>query len=176
MEPWAEALFQQRLRNFQADDPASHCKPTGVPRVNFTPLPIKIVQTPGLTVILFEADTTFRQIHTDGRTLPEDPQPSWMGYSTGKWERSAFVVETVGFHDQGWLDVIGHPHSDALHLTERLRRIDFGHLEIQITVDDRKTYKQPFTVTQNMDLVPDSDLLEYFCTENEKDTQHYVTK
>ncbi len=177
MEPWAEALFQQRSCNSQADDPIARCKPVGVPRVNAAPVPMKIVQTPGLTVILLEADnTSFRQIHTDGRKLPQDPEPSWMGYSTGKWEGNALVVETVGFHDQGWLDVLGHPYSDALHLTERFRRIDFGHLKIQITIDDRKAYKKPFTVALNMELVPDSDLMEYFCSDNERDAEHFVRK
>ena len=174
MEPWAEALFKERLRTSQADDPTAHCQPTGVPRYDTSPGTIKIVQTPGLTVMLLESDTTFRQIYTDGRKLPEDAQPSWMGYSTGKWENGALVVETGGLRDKGWLDAMGHPHSDALHLTERFERKDFGHMEIQITIDDRKTYKKPFTVSQNLDLVPDSDLLEYFCSENERDARHFT--
>jgi|SRR5579871_402054 len=174
MEPWAEALFKERLRNFQADDPTVRCQPAGMPRYDTSPGTIKIVQTPGLTVMLLESDTTFRQIYTDGRKLPEDPQPSWLGYSTGKWENGALVVETAGLRDKGWLDAMGHPHSDALRLTERFERKDFGHIEIQITIDDRKTYKKPFTVSQNLELVPDSDLLEYFCSENERDARHFA--
>jgi hypothetical protein len=176
MEPWAQALFQERLRNFQKDDPTSHCQPVGMPRADIVPSTIKILQTPGLTVMLLESDTTFRQIYTDGRKLPEDSQPSWMGYSTGRWEENDFVVETIGFHDKGWLDAEGHPHSDALRLTERFRRTDFGRMELQMTIDDPKTYKKPFTVSQILELVPDSDLLEYFCSENERDAQHFVTR
>jgi hypothetical protein len=174
MEPWADALLKERLGNSQADDPTAHCKPAGMPRLDTSPGTIKIVQTPGLTVMLVESDTTFRQIYTDGRKLLEDSQPSWLGYSTGRWENGALVVETNGFHDKGWLDAMGHPHSDALHLTERFERKDFGHMEIQITIDDRKTYKKPFTVSQNLEMVPDSDLLEYFCAENERDAQHFA--
>lgn len=176
MQPWAEALFQKRLRNNGADEPIAHCQPAGVPRVDTFPATIKIVETPGLTVMLLESDTTFRQIYTDGRKFPEDSQPSWLGYSIGKWEGPAFVVKTIGFRDQGWLDALGHPHSDALRLTERFLRKDFGHTELQITIDDPKTYKKPFTVTQNLQLVPDSDVLEYFCSENERDVRHFVTK
>jgi hypothetical protein len=176
MQPWAQALITERSRNYQADDPITACKPVGGPRLNYIPVPIKIVQTPGLIVLLHESETVFRQVHTDGRKLPDDPQPSTMGYSTGRWEGDALVVDTIGFHDQGWLDAIGHPYSDALHVTERLRRRDFGHIEVQITIDDAKAYKNPFTLTQEMDFLPDTDLLEYFCSENERDVRHFVLK
>ena len=174
MQPWAERVYGERQRNHQADDPLTMCKPLGGPRLNALPSPIKIVQTPGLTVMMHEIEVTFRQIHTDGRKLPDDPQPSTLGYSTGRWEGGALVVDTVGFHDEGWLDAFGHPYSDALHVTERFRRRDFGHLEVQMTIDDPKAYRKAFTVTQVMDFLPDSDLLEYFCSENERDVRHFV--
>jgi len=108
--------------------------------------------------------------------LPDDPQPSTFGYSTGRWEGAALVVDSIGFHDQGWLDAIGHPYSDAMHVTERFHRRDFGHMEIQITIDDPKAYKKPFTVVQPMVFLPDTDLLEYLCSENERDARHFVLK
>jgi hypothetical protein len=176
MQPWAQALITERSRNDQADDPLTACKPLGGPRLNYLPSPIKIVQTSGLIVMMHEAETMFRQIHTDGRKLPDDPQPSNLGYSTGKWDREALIVDTIGFHDQGWLDAVGHPYSDRLHMTERFRRRDFGHMEVQITIDDPKAYKKPFTVIQNMSFLPDTDLLEYYCSENERDIRHFVLK
>jgi hypothetical protein len=176
MEPWAEELYKKRLPSFEVDDPLTTCKPVGVPRLDMLPATIKIVQNRDLIIVLHEVETTFRQIHTDGRKLPEERQPSTMGYSTGTWVKGTLVVETIGFHDQGWLDAVGHPHSDALHVTERFLRRDFGHLEIQITIDDPKAYKKPFTVTQNMDLLADTEMLEYFCAENERDIRHFVVK
>ena len=176
MQPWAQALMTERSRNFQSDDPITACKPVGGPRLNYIPTPIKIVQTPTLIVLMHEEETTFRQVHTDGRKLPEDPEPSTLGYSTARWEGGALVVDTVGFRDQGWLDAIGHPHSDALHLTERFHRRDFGHIEVQITINDPKAYKTPFTVMQDWILLPDTDLLEYHCADNERDVRHFVFK
>jgi hypothetical protein len=125
-----------------------------------------------LIAVLHEAGWNFRQIYTDGRKPPADPQPLWLGYSTGKWEGDTLVVDTVGFNDKSWLDAIGHPHSDALHMVERLRRRDFGHLDVEVTMDDSKMYTKPFTIKFTERLVPDSDLLEYVCEENEKDVQH----
>ena len=176
MLPAAQGLFDQRRREHDAGDPLANCKPIGVPRVEFSPSPIRIVQSQSLVVVLHEAETSFREIHVDGRALPDDPQPAWMGYSTAKWEGDTLVVETAGFPDNGWLDAFGHPHSDSLRLTERIRRSDFGHMEIRITIDDPKMYRKPFTSTQKYNLVPDSDLIEYFCTENERDSRHYVIK
>ena len=176
MQPWAQALMTERSRNFQAEDPLTTCKPVGGPRLNYIPAPIKIIQNPGLIVMLHEEESTFRQIYTDGRELPEDPQPSTFGYSTGRWEGAALVVDSIGFQDQGWLDAIGHPYSDAMHVTERFHRRDFGHMEIQITIDDPKAYKKPFTVVQPMVFLPDTDLLEYLCSENERDARHFVLK
>jgi hypothetical protein len=172
LRPAAAALFEQRAPNFSKQSPLSHCLPEGMPLVEMSPAPYKIIQMPGLTVMLYERDTTYRQVHTDGRKLPDDPQPSWLGYSTGKWENDSLVVDTIGLNDRGWLDARGHTHSEALHLTERFHRLDFGHMDVQLTVDDPQTYTKPFTITLKQRLLPDTDLLESFCAENEKDTSH----
>jgi hypothetical protein len=147
-----------------------------MPLVEMAPAPYKIIQTSGLTLMLYERDTTFRQVHTDGRKLPDDPQPSWLGYSVGKWDGDSLVVDSNGFNDRGWLDARGHTHSEALHLTERFRRVDFGHMDLRITIDDPKTYSRPFTIQLKQRLIPDSDLLESFCAENEKDASHAGVK
>jgi hypothetical protein len=150
--------------------------PPAVPRINVSNHPFKILQMPGLVAILYETSNTFRQIFIDGRPLPKDPQPTWLGYSVGKWEGDTLVVETNGFNDRNWLDGDkGHPLSDALRVTERFRRIDFGHLEILVTIDDSKAYTKPFTVKESLNLLPDTELLENIC-ENEKDEEHLVGK
>jgi len=172
MRPEARALFLQRAKAFSNESPLSHCLPEGMPLVEMAPAPYKIVQARGLTVMLYERDTTFRQVYTDGRKLPDDPQPSWLGYSVGKWDGDSLVVETIGFNDRGWLDARGHRHSEALRLTERFHRSDFGHMEVQLTIDDPKTYTRPFTIRLKQRLQADSDLLESFCAENEKDSHH----
>jgi hypothetical protein len=172
MRPDAAALFLQRSKAFSNESPLSHCLPEGMPLVEMAPAPYKIIQTRELTVMLYERDTTFRQVYTDGRKLPDDPQPSWLGYSVGKWDGDWLVVETIGFNDRGWLDARGHTHSEALHLTERFHRLDFGHMEVRLTIDDPKTYTKPFTIQLKQRLQADSDLLESFCAENEKDSHH----
>jgi hypothetical protein len=169
--PAAAAAFSARARG---DVPASRCQPWGMPMLDTIPYPSKIVQTPGVIYILSEADMSFRQIYTDGRQHTPDPQPSWLGYSVGKWEGDTLVVDTVGFNDRSWLDAFGHRHSEAMRITERFQRIDFRHTELQLTVDDPKTYTKPFTIKFNLRLLPDTDLIESFCTENEKDSQHFV--
>jgi len=171
--PWAAAVFKQHLESRGKEDPIAHCQPTGVPALGTIPLPYKIVQTPRLIVILYEENTVFRQIFLDGRKLPEAAEPRWMGYSTGKWDGDTLVVDTVGFNDRSWLDRFGHPHSDGLHVIERFRRRDIGHLDVEVTIDDPKAYRKPITYTQRQTLVPDEDLLEYFCAENEKDVAHF---
>lgn len=173
-QPWAADLYEQRKANFGKDDPISRCLPLGVPRSDADGVPMKIIQTRDLITILQEGDASFRQIFLDGRPLPTDPQPTWRGYSVGKWEGSALVVETSGFHDKGWLDGFGHPHSDTLRVVERFRRRDFGHMDIQITINDPKAYRRPLTYTQSHALMPDSDLLELVCNENERDAKHLV--
>lgn len=176
MLPAAAALFQQRAKTFSKESPLSHCLPEGMPLVEMAPAPYKIVQTSGLTLMLYERDTTYRQVYTDGRKLPDDPQPSWLGYSVGKWDGDSLVVDSAGFNDRGWLDARGHRHSEALHLTERFHRLDFGHMEVRLTIDDPKTYSRPFSILLKQRLQADSDLLESFCAENEKDALHVDSK
>jgi len=128
-------------------------------------------------VILYEATYMFREIFVDGRPLPKDPQPTWMGYSVGRWEGETLVVDTSGFNGKAWLDGdMGHPHTDALHVTERFRRPNFGTLEIEAIIDDPKAYTKPFTVKQGLHLIPDSGLLENICDENERSAAHLVGK
>jgi hypothetical protein len=177
IQPWAAALAKQREQDMRKDDPYSHCLPPGVPRINSGNRPFKIIQTPGLIAILYETGFLFRQIFMDGRPLPKDPEPTWLGYSVGRWDGDTLVVDTVGFNDKNWLDGNkGRPQTEALHVTERFRRVNFGHLEIQSTVDDPKAYTKPFTVKQNLHLLADSEILENICNENEKDAPHLVGK
>ena len=174
VHPAFRALFQERLRTHSADLTAI-CKPDGTVRLVSLPLPIKIIQTPSVVVMLYEIGTTFRQIFTDGRTLPDDPQPTFMGYSVGRWDGDAFVVTSSGYNDQTALDGMGHPHSEAMRMTERYHRIDVGHMNVDVTVEDTKALAQPIVFTQRYTLMPGDELLEYYCTENEKDQPHYVT-
>ena len=153
-----------------------NCIPGGVPRSDAVPYPFKIVNSEKMVIILYEAVHSYRQIFTDGRELPKDPNPTWLGYSIGHWEGDDFVAETAGFNNQGWLDNDGRPATDALHVTERFRRKDFGHMDILITIDDPKAYTKPWNVTLPLKLMPDTDLLEYVCNENNKDLHHLVGK
>jgi hypothetical protein len=130
--------------------------------------PFKIVQTRDVIVILYESQTLFRQIFLDGRVHPTDPEPTWLGYSVGKWDGDVLVVETVGFNDKTWLDGSGHPHSEAMRLTERFRRRDFGHMEIEIAIDDPKAYTTQIRYVQPQALLVDGELIEYICNENAK--------
>jgi hypothetical protein len=132
----------------------------------------KNVQTPGLILVTHELDGIPRQIYTDGRKLPADPAPSWLGYSTGRWDGDTLIVETVGVNDKVWLDTRGHPRSEAMRTTERYTRRDVGHLDVAITFDDPQTYNKPFTVRFTHLLQADTDILEYVCPENERDRAH----
>jgi hypothetical protein len=170
MQPAAAEILKSRDG---VEHPGAFCKPTGVPNINAIVLPYKIVQTPKLVLMLYEENQVFRQIFLDGRKPVEGAVPRFMGYSTGRWEGNELVVETTGTTDQSWLDGMGHPHTDRMRVTERFRRRDAGHLEIQTTIDDPGAYTSPFTYTIKATLVPEEDLLEYFCTENEKDSEHY---
>jgi hypothetical protein len=173
-QPWAARVYQERVDNLAKERPSTHCIPHGIPdQMAVAGYPFKILQMRGLTAILYEEMSHFRQIFTDGRELPKDPNPALLGYSVGRWDGDAFVVETTGFSDVSWLDDPGHPHTEALHVTERFRRKDFGHLEIEITIDDPKTYTKPWSITENFVLFPDTELLENVC-ENEKDAPHLV--
>jgi hypothetical protein len=135
-------------------------------------LPFKIIQAQQQIVELFEHYDPPRQIYTDGRALPKDPEPSWMGQAAGKWQGDTLVVESAGFNGKTWLDASGHPRSESARMTERYRRRDFGHMDIDVTVDDAKYYTRPFTVKLPYHLIPDSDVLEAVCAENEKDAVH----
>ena len=176
MTPWAKAIAQQREARRHVDDPFGYCMPPGVPRINVTPpTAIKILQTPAVTALLYDLDTgpTFRQVHTDGRPLPTNPEPTWLGYSIGHWEGDVFVVETSGFRDRGWIDTnTARPHSDALRVTERIRRLDVGRLEMVITIDDPKAFVKPWTVTVPFRLLADSDLLEGSCEGHDRTLEH----
>jgi hypothetical protein len=175
-KPEGQALYKMRRENFGKDDPDSRCLPSGMPRKDAITSPYKILQSPGLILFLYESRTTFRQIFLDGRPLPKDVQPTWDGYSVGRWEGDTLVVETTGMNGKTWLDSNGHPLSDALHLTEHFRRPDFGHMEIEITIDDPKFYTKPWTIRENPHFLADTELIEYICNENEKDLSHLVGK
>jgi hypothetical protein len=173
IQPWAQALTDERKTGVHASEESNaNCQPQGVPRIDATPNPFKIIQDPGLVVILYEAFGQFRQIFSDGWELPKDPNPTWLGYSVGKWEGDTLVVHSIGFNGKTWLDQMGHPTTETLQVTERFRRKDFGHLEIQATIDDSRAYTKPWTVTEPMQLLPDTDLIEFVCNENEKDLKH----
>lgn len=172
--PAAAALFRERMQ--AAKPPATLCEPQDLPIAPLLPAPFKIVQTPGLTLMLYESDTVFRQIFTDGRTHPADPQPAWLGYSIGKWDGDWFVIDSTSFNDLGNLDAMGHFHSDAMRVRERLHRRDFGHMDVEMTIDDPKTFTRPVTIRYSNRLLPDTDLMESFCTEDEKDVAHLAAK
>jgi hypothetical protein len=174
-QAWAEASFKRIQANNGKGRPQERCLPHGVPDYDALPMPIKIIQTPGEIVLLYEAYTHFRQVFMDGRPLPKEPQPTWMGYSVGKWEGDTLVVDSSGFNDQTWLDDGGHPHSEALHVTERFHRRDYGHIDLQLTVDDPKAYTKPWGASLVLNFQPDDELLESIC-ENEKDFGHIVGK
>ena len=173
--PWAAAAYKQQADNYRKDSDGIACLPPG-PKAGISGggLPAKIVQTPGLVVILYEYQTIFRQIFTDGRTLPEDPNPTWMGYSVGHWEGDTLVVTTAGFNDRTTIDLAGHPHTDALRVTERFRRRDAGHIDLQVTLEDPKAYARAWTLPIELDLLADGDLIEYVC--EDRDAPHLVGK
>jgi hypothetical protein len=173
--PAAQALFLQRAVNLRHDNPVTHCLPAG-PQAIFAAGSTRfyrIVQSPGVIALLYELGD-FRQIYTDGRGLPKDPNPTWMGYSIGHWEGDTLVVETAGFNDKTWLDMVGHPHSEHLRVTEKFRRADFGHMQVQVTYDDPETLTRPLTLSVGVNYAADADMLEYVCAEGEKDTEHLV--
>lgn len=175
-QTWAAQLAKERLAANSKDDPQSHCLPRGALRIHTDGLLKKIVQTPGLLVILTERNAGYRQIFTDDRPLPEDPTPSWNGYSSGKWEGDTLVVQSNGFRDGIWLDASGSPMTEAARTLEKFRRSRYGTLEIEITVDDSKAYTKPWTVKLTQPLVADTELLDYICLENERDSRHFVAK
>jgi hypothetical protein len=178
-QPWAKALAAQRQNGVHKDDPLAQCMPPGVPRVEtHGGHPFKIIQMPRELIMLYETSTNevFREVFTDGRPLPQDPQPAWKGYSVGKWEGDTMVVDTIGFNDRGWIDTgMGRPQTEALHVTERFRRRNVGNIELGITINDPKAYTKAWSAKVNLKLVPDTELMETVC-ENSRNTEHMVGK
>lgn len=172
--PWSRDLRNVRQAANSKDSPDGKCLPMGPLMDHSNRSPRKIVHVPGLVVILYEKSFAYRQIFTDGRRLPADPQPSFEGYSSGTWEGDVLVVRTIGLRDGSWADEGGTPLTEAAKITERFRRRNFGNLEIEITVDDPQAYTAPWTVLLRHHIKLDTDLLEYVCLENEKSTQHIV--
>ena len=171
VQPWAEALFLQRVRDSRKDSPLAKCLPVSVPFQNFFNL-TRIVQTPTLMMMVYESpNSPHRTVFMDGRDLPKDPNPTWLGYSIGRWDGDWLTVTTSGFNDKAWLDSAGHPQTESLRITERMRRRDFGHMDYEITIDDPKAFTRPFTIKRERLLAPDTDLLEDFC-DNERDGRH----
>jgi hypothetical protein len=173
-QPWAAELHRQRVAENSKDNPDAHCLPLGVMQLHTHGQPRKMIQTAGLIVIIYEANSGLRQIFTDGRPLPTDPEPWWYGYSVGKWDGDTLVVESTHFKDLGWLDVEGSTLTESGKIIERFRRPDFGHLEIEVTIDDPKAYTKPWTVTVYQRLMLDTELIEFVCGENDKDSPHLV--
>ena len=167
--PAAEEVFLARVSDFRRDDPVTHCLPGGPSELLGGMF--RMIQSPNMVALLFEGGSgRYRQIYTDGRALPRDPNPTWFGYSVGRWDGDTLVVESAGFNDRSWLDRAGHPHSEKLRVAERFRRIDFGHMQFQITFDDPATLTRPLTIALPMNYVADTDMLETVCNEGERDT------
>ena len=175
LRPWAEELLKQRQANYSANHPGARCLPSGMPEKLFVPAPFKIVQTPDVVLFLFESRTIYRQVFVDGRSLPPpDAQPTWQGYSVGRWDKDSFVVETAGFNGETWLDLSGHPATEALRVTERYTRRSVGQLDVEITIDDPKAYTKPWMVSHKFRLLPEDELIEHICEENNLDPAHMI--
>ncbi len=176
-QPWAAELHKQRVASNSKDNPDAHCLPLGLMQLHTHSQPRKMIQSPGVIVILYEANGGVRQIFTDGRALPgADAEPWWFGYSTGKWDGDTLTVQTAALRDLGWLDVEGSPFTESGKIIERFRRVDYGHLEIEVTIDDPKAYTKPWTVTVHQRIMLDTDLIEFVCQENERDAPHLSGK
>jgi hypothetical protein len=170
-QPWAKDLQKKRSAEFSKDNPDGLCQPESTLQLHLDPQPFRIVQTPLAIYIIYETNYGIRTIYTDGRPLPAQgvPQPYWYGYSVGRWEGDTLLVQTNNYRDGGWLDARGSPVTDALKVTERIRRVNYGQIDIELTVDDAKAYTQPFTVRVDERLLPDgSDLIEFICHENQQ--------
>ena len=176
MLPWADALVKERSNQLHgAEESDARCLPPGIPKINAAPNPIKIIQEPKLIVFLYETFDLHRQFFMDGREPRKDANPSWLGYSTAKWDGDTLVVDTVGLNNKAWLDKVGHPITESMHVTERYRRVDFGHLESVVTIDDPAAYSKPWSVTEHFELLPNTELFEDIC-ENEQDVRHMPSK
>ncbi|HEV2201187.1 MAG TPA: hypothetical protein VGR73_15325 [Bryobacteraceae bacterium] len=177
MQPWAQQFFDQRKTGaLSAQDPPASCLPQGLPRINSAPAPFKIYQESNVVVILYEAFGQFRQIFLDARPPVQDPNPQWYGYSLGKWDGDTLVAESSNFNGKAWLDQVGHPSTKSLHVTERFRRRDLGHMDIAATIDDPGAYNKPWTYVQPMTLMVDTELMEDVCNENNQDVSHLTGK
>jgi hypothetical protein len=178
LKPWAAELLKQRKEQNSKDNPDAHCLPMGLMQFHIHPQPRRMIQTPDEIVIIYEGNAGIREIFTDGRAQPRngDVQPWWYGYSVGHWEGDTLVVVTTGFRDGGWLDIWGSPLTDEATLTERFRRLSYGTMRIDVTIDDPKAYTAPFTVRLNQKIVPNGELIEFICAENELSTAHMVGK
>jgi hypothetical protein len=173
--PLGAEIHKRRLDDNGKDNPEARCLPLGLMQLHNQPLSSQWIQTPGMIVILYEVSSNVRKIYTDGRSLPKnDPQPWWYGYSVGKWEGDTLVVDTIGFRDDVWLDILGSPLTSTGKMTERFRRVNYGNMEIDVTVEDPKVYTKPWTVHINQRT--GEEPMEYICEENEKDVQHFVGK
>jgi hypothetical protein len=173
MLPEARAIYAKRSVGFAKDSPESNCLPSGPTAGLFGMAPVKFIQTKNLLVLLYE-DAPPRQVFLDGRPLPKDPNPTWMGYSVGRWDGDTLVIDTTGYNDRTWLDLSGHPHTEALRLIERFRRLDTGRMQLSMTFDDPKAYTRPWTISMDVRLAPDTELLEFICNENEKSSSRYT--
>jgi hypothetical protein len=176
LTPAGRALYNERIANNGKDHPGVRCLPSGIPEKDNIPDGLKLVQTEDLTLMLHESRTIYRQIFTDGRPLPKNPEPTWMGYSIGHWDKDTFVVETIGQNGKTWLDMKGLPATEKLHVTERFTRPRIGHMDIEVTIDDPASYTKPWKVNMAWRLLPDTDLIESICEENNRDPVHMVGK
>jgi hypothetical protein len=176
LQAWAEAVYKERIETNGKDHPGVRCLPSGIPEKNNIPDGVKVVQTPDLMLFLHESRTIYRQIFTDGRPLPRDAQPTWMGYSIGSWDGDTFVVETIGQNGKTWLDMRGLPATESLRVIERFTRPSIGNIRIDVTIDDPKAYTKPWSVALSWSLLPDTDLIESICEENNIDLPHMVGK
>ena len=176
LTPQAREIYNQRIENNGKDHPGAYCLPSGIPEKLNIPDGLKLVQTEDLTILLHESRTIYRQIFTDGRQLPKNALPTWMGYSIGHWEGDTFVVETIGQNGRTWLDMRGLPGTESLKVTERYSRPSIGHMDIEVTIDDPEAYTKPWKVNLDWRLLPDEDLIESICEENNRDPAHMVGK
>jgi hypothetical protein len=167
-QPWLVPIVKERTANDAIDDPHIRCLPDNFLRAYGLPHLLKFVHTPGLLVVLNEMNAGYRQVFTDGRPLPKDPNPSWQGYSSAKWSGDTLVVDTIGLRDDTWIDWNGSVLTEAARVREEIRRPEFGYLEIRATVDDPKAYTKPWTVTLRQRIVVDTELVDEICLENEK--------
>jgi len=173
-QPWAAALVKARAADDSRDDPHVRCLPDNPPRSWTLPHLTRAIHTPKLLALLYEVNAMYRQIFIDGRPLPDDPTPAWNGYSTARWDGDTLVVQTAGFRDDLWLDMMGSPMSSAATMTERMRRPNYGTLEIEVTVDDPKVYTRPWTINLTQTIAVDMELIDEFCLENEKSYERMI--